>query len=1315
MLMLIILGILTSCDSHELRLTDSHPARLSAMSWSNSTHAMQLDGRGFLWIGTDRGVQVFDGSNYRLFSHDGSDTTTLRSDDVVDIFRDRADSMWVVTKDGIDRYEGNSGFHHFSTNSLWAAPSCMTQTEDGSILALFGGDLCVLSGNTFRRCCQISKEIPNNRSSIYACGGGRLLVSLETGIYVVDRSLHHVKPLAIPSSIGNVTCADKDNVYVLSFAKGITILDRHTLHVRYQSGQAMPIVPDEAAVWQEHLFFSGHDGLYSMDLITHQINPQPTAVQQFLSPAFITKMYVTPENVLYIGYNKGLAVKAIHSLSALSEQLRSDSIYEVFQRHSVVSVTQDGKGNIFGALDNDSIFYLSDKEGIRMLSLGLFIDIHSQMHVSEVFFSAGYFWVMTTSALFAITYDNDFHMAQYYDFGFNNSSASGSGAPFDNGLVVNIGKALVVFDAVHKGPLADETGLAANHRPVVYRRGNFNIRTVPLIENRINAGAPIVSLGGREVMALPYNRQPWVIGLDKGTMRPSRLHVPGAFICSARLGNHTFIGTDNGMFVYDSAMHQLTNISEMGHRPVNNVVVSERGLLATCKGDILSFDLTTRRIDTLWTDSPSDDFQPHTLAMGYGNNLFAATRKGFRSYTVRDRASRGVRPLLLVESIDAGMTNDAHRSCLLFGADSTTTVVLRHNENTFKIAFSARGADDLSSNYTYRYRLAGYDEGWRYDDAGGEVEYTKVKPGSYRFEIMCIDRERPWIKAYKSVDIRILPHPLLSKVAIVIYILFVLAVLFVVNRLYIRMRMIRIHADTAAKEKDREQHINRMNMDFFTNISHEFRNPITMIAGPVNILRHAPELSKQSGNMVRLISQSAGILQKLVNQMLDFNLLEGDAMRLSVRRIDVAAIVTAYSHHYEVSAAEKGIHIINIGTNEPRVIFADEDKVIKVFDNLMSNALKHTAQNGTITVRMVAEGKMLRLSVENTGSHIPEHSLSTIFERYYQASDDVSGWGVGLGLHYVGSLVTLHHGTITAANTPEGVAFTFSLPLDDVYTEEEKKARGEKTDILFHDDDIVRPRRLDDVTTTKEHTLLVVEKDVNTAYFLRRIFEDSYHVINRYDAESALSDIASLHPDAIISCIMLDGMSGLDFCRELHADEQFRDIPFIFLTTCDGGDKQAEGIRAGADAYITKPFGPEYLREVVAKLLASADKYKAMQTKLPQQAVKLQEGLSTKDKEMLRTIRKFMKDNISDGDLDTEKLSRKLLLSRTKLYEKIKQLTGKTPNELFRTYKLGYAAQLLKEGKLNVSEVAERAGFSSVAFFSRTFKNYYGVSPKNYD
>lgn len=1313
-LVLSVLYVFVACDNKEIRLTDTHPSRFSTSSWSNNTRTIQFDGHDCLWIGTDIGVQVYDGSNYRLFSHDKSDTTTLRSNEVVDIFKDRGDSMWVVTKDGIDRYEGKGIFRHFYHDTKLTSPACISQTEDGRIVALFGGELCSLSGNRFKRCCRLSQETVYNASSkIYRCGGGKLLVNTETGVFVVDSSLTRFNPLGLPLSASRVTCADKDHIYILSFKKGITCVDRKTLRVTYYSGEAMPVVPDEAVVWRGRLYFSGHDGVYSMDLRSYVITPLSASIQRELVPEQITKMYVTPGEDLYIGYNRCFGIKKLHSIEALTHQIYLDNTYGLLKRHGVVGVAQDGMGNILGALDNDSIFFIDRIGSISTTSLNQFIDIHSQQHVNSVLFSAGYFWVITTSSLFVLSFDNGFHMAQYYDFGLNHSSISGCAVPFDDGVVVDAGHVVVVFDAQHKNENVSHTGMAPNRRPVVYSIGNFNIKTLRISNGLINTGTPLVNLG-KSVLALPNNARPFIMDLQSGAVRSSKLQLSGTFICSARLGRHTFIGTDNGLSIYDNGSGRLTEVSEIGHRPVNNLVVTERGILATCEGNIISFDPATRRIDTIWTSSPDRDFQPQTLAWAGGDRIMAATRQGFGIYTVMRRQPHEPRPQLFIESVDAELSYDKHRSCDLFGADSATTVVLDHSENTFKIVFAAV-TSHLSPHYAYRYRLKGYENNWQYSDAGGEVEYTKVKPGNYCFEIECTDQQRPWIKVSKSVNLRVSPHPMLSSFALSVYVLVALVLAFMGNRLYIRMRMVRIKAETAAKEKEREQNINQMNMDFFTNISNEFRNPITMITGPVNVLRHAPELSRQSGNMVRLISQSAGILQKLVSQMLDFNLLEGSAMRLSVRLTDVAAIITEYSRHYEVSAAEKGIHIINIGNDKPMVMFADEDNLIKVFDNLMSNALKHTPEHGTITVSMTADAGKWNLTVENTGSHIPDSSLSGLFDRYYQASGDVVNWGVGLGLFYVRSLVALHHGTITAANTSGGVVFTVSLPLKDVYSEDEKKVRSRETNDPFRDDDIVRPIRHDEVTDAKKHTVLIVEKDLNTAYFLRRILEEHYNVVNRYDAESALSLVPGLHPDVIISCIMFDGMSGLDFCRELHADDQLRDIPFIFLTTLDGGDRQAEGMRVGADAYITKPFYPEYLKAVVANILASADKYKILLAKLPQPTAKTQSGLSAKDKEILRTMKKFMNDNISDGDLDVDKLSRKLLLSRTKLYEKVKSLTGKTPNELFRTFKLNYAAQLLKEGKLNVSEVAEKAGFSSVAFFSRTFKKYYGVSPKQYE
>ena len=1314
----VALILFCSCGGRKVELTESHPARFADTPWSNRTTAMQLDGRGYLWIGTDRGIQVYDGANYRLFLHDKDDTATIRSNAVVNFFKDRDNYMWVVTEDGIDRYEGNGVFRHFYHDAALSSPTCMTQTENGKIVALFGGDLCVLSGNVFKRNCRLSTSFfVDQRAVLYSLDNGRLLANTSAGIFLIDTRHSLFRSSRVVLSGVNVTCADKDNIYILNFITGIYCYDRKTLRLKYHSGQAMPVVPEEAVAWRGNLYFSGHDGIYVVDGRDHAISRLPENVQKALSPDFISRFYVTPNNMLFIGYSSRFALRKLRSIEDFQQQLRTDGLYNIFHHHGVTSVTQDGQGNIFGALDNDSIFLMAKNgKNIQMASLNDFIPIHSRQHVNGVYYSAGYFWVVTTSSVFALKCDGGIQFAQLYDIGLVHSCPSGSAVPYRNGLVVIADKAMAVIDAVHKTSYMNGIRLAANHLPVIFRKGDFSVRTIKIDNSKIPMGAALVNLGNNKILAVHHAGGPWVVDISSGQTRKSSLRLPGAVISMSRHGSHTFIGTDNGLCIYDSESGFLTNIAERYRKPVNNVMATNRGLLATCEGDIVFFDPATRRLDTIWHGSPAMDFQPHTLVWPGGSHLFAATLQGFRSYAIRSRQRQEVRPQLFIESVEVVMSNDTHRCCSLYDADSTATVILGHNENTFKITFSAI-SPNLSEKYTYSYRLKGYDNSWRYLDASGQAEYTKVKPGHYRFEIRCTDQQRPWITVSKSLLITVKPHPLLSWAAISFYALLVLVAIYFINRLYIRMRMMRMNSNNAA---------------FFYNISHEFRNPITMIAGPVSMLRKAPELSKQSANMVRLISQSARILSKLVSQMLDFNLLEGEAMRLSVSKMDVAAIISEYSHHYEVSASEKGIKIINRGLDSPVVMFADEDKVIKVFDNFMSNAIKHTPQGGTITVALEVKGSRLELSVANTGPHIPVHSLGHIFERYYQAPSDVANWGVGLGLSYVKSLVTMHHGSVVAANTAGGVIFTVSLPMSDTaYSSEDRKPREEQRhEEVFKDDDVLRPRQLQpllgDVDSKtgpqtmaeggKSRRLLIIEKDVNTAYFLRKIFEGDYLVTNRYDAEAAFSDMGDIRPDVIISCVRLTGKSGLDLCRELRASEQWKNIPFIFLSTCNSGEEQAEGMRAGADAYVTKPFDPDYLREVVSRTLKHAQDYEAVVSQLPQaQKEDSGEELSTRDKEMLRIMRKFMKDNISDGDLDVEKLCRKLLLSRTKLYEKVKALTGKTPNELFRTYKLNYAAQLLKEGKLNVSEVAEKAGFSSVAFFSRTFKKYYGVSPKDYD
>ena len=523
--------------------------------------------------------------------------------------------------------------------------------------------------------------------------------------------------------------------------------------------------------------------------------------------------------------------------------------------------------------------------------------------------------------------------------------------------------------------------------------------------------------------------------------------------------------------------------------------------------------------------------------------------------------------------------------------------------------------------------------------------------------------------------------------------------------------------------------LNTMQMNFFANVAHEFRTPLTMIAGPVSALSASERIAGQDRKMLGVMQRSVNWMLHLVNQILDFNKMEGDRLALKVAKQDIVPCVKEVLEVFQANAQAKGITLSD-QVDGGFQMWMDADKVTKILMNLLSNALKFTPSGGQIEVAMDVlsreraqvlfplqekdtDNRYVYLSVKDTGPGIPEEQLERIFERFYQLKRGQVALGSGIGLYYSRSLATIHHGYLKSWNRtdgPQGAVFGLLLPAS-TYTEEEKA--GE-----------VSQQRLFPVMDVEDHSMvqaagerrriLVVDDDVDIANYLKVMLQSQYDVNTCFDVESALESLREEEPDLVISDVVMPGKSGFELCDAIKGDLQLCHIPVILVTAMAQVSSQVEGLEKGADAYVTKPFDPAYLQALAGSLLENREKLRSQLGKVASPAEVEDTRMAPQDKAFMKELYRLMDEELSNPELDVTLLSEKLRISRSKFYYKVKGLTGENPGEFFRRYKLNKAAGLLLEGKYNISEVADHTGFSSLSYFSSCFKKQFGVPPSEY-
>lgn len=668
-----------------------------------------------------------------------------------------------------------------------------------------------------------------------------------------------------------------------------------------------------------------------------------------------------------------------------------------------------------------------------------------------------------------------------------------------------------------------------------------------------------------------------------------------------------------------------------------------------------------------------------------------------------------------------------------------------HDENDLKFNFYYPNFSRRSA-LMCQYKLEGYDRDWQVPTYGREARYAHLPAGTYTFRLRLISSPDKPALAERKVEIRIMHAPWWSSAAWLLYFSIVLGILFYLNTFYLRARTNHLLLLQEQRELEREKQAKEMNMRFFANIAHEFRNPLTIIAGPLMSLNADKALPESVHRILTHVCMSVNRMLRLIDQMLDFNQLETDELRLRVSEVDAAEELRQQVASFKESARVKGIRLELTIKNGNYHVWLDCDKLEKIMSNLFTNALKYTAPGGIICIQASADEERLEVSVFNSGQPMEEDKMQNVFKRYYQLSDSQNshqyGWGTGIGLYYVKRLVELYHGEIyvkniaavsetsSEASLRNGVEFCFSLPTDkSIYNKVEIVAQEKRVmliplEVKSEEERVKNSLAGNDTTAGNASAsgknlprILIVDDDVDVADYLHQLFASDYEVVNRYSAEEALADLEEVKPDIILSDIIMGKMSGFEFCKVLKGNLSFSHIPVVLITAMASMHNQIDGLKLGAVAYITKPFDPAYLKALVKSQLQNMQMLRQRlgeSTKTDSLAENVADTLSPQDRKFMDEVYEMMEKLSAQQDLNVNSMCRDMFISPSKFNYKIKELTGETPGIFFRKYKLNKAAQMLHDGQYSISEVAVLTGFSTAAHFSVAFKKQFGVSPSDY-
>ncbi|TXG38648.1 hybrid sensor histidine kinase/response regulator transcription factor [Seonamhaeicola maritimus] len=656
------------------------------------------------------------------------------------------------------------------------------------------------------------------------------------------------------------------------------------------------------------------------------------------------------------------------------------------------------------------------------------------------------------------------------------------------------------------------------------------------------------------------------------------------------------------------------------------------------------------------------------------------------------------------------------------------SVNLKHHENTLTFEFAALHYAVPEKN-NFRFKLEGFDKEWESRKNISFAHYTNLSPGNYVFKVQASNNDGFWTDEDAILELKINPPFWLTNWAYLLYTLLFLAFVWSINS-YSNMKS---QQKASLKLQKEIEEVNRLKLQFFTNISHELKTPITLILNPLEEVLESVSNNIDLKSSLKIIQRNANSLLRLVNQLMEFRKIEVGETQLRATKSNLINFVREITFSFRASAKKKRVEISFESQLYDASIWFDWDKLEKILNNLIYNAIKFTTSEGEITVRVKKPKhskidivgrelsvEYIQIEIEDNGIGIHKDKLPYIFQRFYQVnqtSKKNSDRGSGIGLAITKDLVDLHHGSIEVdSEENKGTCFTIKLPLGNehllsdemVEISSSEPLSEEEMDESFDANDEQGYKKDED-----RYTILVVDDNDDIRTIVKNGLVKKYHVLEAIHGKEALNVALKEMPDLIITDVLMPEMDGIEFCTELRNNLRTSHIPIIMLTALNSVEHRIKGVESGADVYIPKPFNMKLLEVRTDKLIESREiirkRFQTEKELTPEEIT-----LNSLDEGFLNKIMSLMEENMADESYWIDELAADMNTSRSTFFRKLKKLTGQTPNEFIRLVRLKRAAQLLEQNKLNIAQVSYMVGFNDPNYFGKCFKKFFGESPSSF-